>query len=145
MTKPLKGRKTITFLKLRWIDFTKFKSCFKWKYHTSTDTITDVSRSLKELVSCYNQELRILLDQHALAQTKSLTLHPNTPWYTNEVRKAKLEKLQAERRMRKTGLTVHKEIFKFKSIQSCRLLLSSKKGILLRKDRGGRKWSETTL
>lgn len=38
-----------------------------------------------------------------------------------------VKKRQAERRMRKTGLTVHKEIFKSKSIQSFRLLLSSKK------------------
>lgn len=66
---------------------------------SSTDTLTAVSRSLEELVSCYNQELGTLLDQHAPEQTRSITLHPNTPWYTDELRMAKREKRQAERRM----------------------------------------------
>lgn len=39
---------------------------------------------------------------------------------------AKREKRRAERLMRETGLVVHKEIFKSKSLESCRLLLSAK-------------------
>lgn len=83
-------------------------------------------RILNVLVKCYDHELRTLLNQHAPEKTKTVTRHSNTPWYNDELRMAKREKRRAERFMRETGLVVHKEIFKSKSLESWRLLLSAK-------------------
>lgn len=80
MTKPSKGRITITFRKLRGIEFTKFKPDLR-----STDTLTQLCRSLDKLFNGYIQELRTFLNQHASDQTRSITLRPITPWYTDKL------------------------------------------------------------
>jgi hypothetical protein len=51
------------------------------------------------------------LEKHAPSQTKQLILRPNTEWYTEELYMAKQDRRKSERRMRKTQLTVDKEIY----------------------------------
>ena len=45
----------------------------------------DLQRSIDMAASTYNQVLSELLEQHALLCKKTVTIHPNTPWYTLEV------------------------------------------------------------
>jgi hypothetical protein len=44
--------------------------------------------------------LRNLIDKHAPVQTKLVTLHPNTEWYSDELCASKIERRRAERKMR---------------------------------------------
>ncbi len=65
-----------------------------------------------DLVQAYNSGLQAVLDRHAPLCTKTITLRPNTLWYTDELREAKHEKRQRERKWRSTQLTVHKDLYK---------------------------------
>ncbi|CAG2242592.1 unnamed protein product [Mytilus edulis] len=54
-------------------------------------------------------------------------MRPNTEWYTDELRLAKRDRRKAERRMRKSNLTVHRQIFQDTCLKASKLLLKSKK------------------
>ena len=55
--------------------------------------------------------MRSLIDKHAPMQTKRITLRPNTEWYSDELRASKIERRRAERKMKKSRLTVDKQIY----------------------------------
>jgi len=42
-----------------------------------------------DLISAYNCGIRRLIDKHAPLQVKTITLRPNAPWYTEDIREAK--------------------------------------------------------
>ena len=44
---------------------------------------------LEELVDAYNTNLKALMDKHAPLCTKVITLRPNAPWSSDELREAK--------------------------------------------------------
>jgi hypothetical protein len=52
-----------------------------------------------------------IIDKHAPLKSKNIILRPNTEWYSDELRAAKRDRRKAERRMRKSNLTVHREMF----------------------------------
>lgn len=87
----------------------------------------------------YNSKMRLLIEQHAPLQTKQITLRPNTEWYTSELRESNGERRKAERKMRKTGLTIHKQIYRENCISANRLLFKCKKDFYYNKlfDAGG--------
>ena len=60
----------------------------------------------------YNETLIQLLDKHAPAESKVITIKPYAPWYNEEVREAKRCRRRAERRMVKSGLCIHKQLYK---------------------------------
>jgi hypothetical protein len=78
-------------------------------------------------VKTYNSELPKVLEKHAPSQTKQLILRPNTEWYTEELYMAKQDRRKSERRMRKTQLTVDKEIYHEKCRNVGKLLFRCKK------------------
>ena len=51
------------------------------------------------------------LDRHAPVVTKTISIHPETPWFKKDIELAKRERMQAEKTWRKTHHSVHKEIF----------------------------------
>ncbi|WAR06156.1 hypothetical protein MAR_021525, partial [Mya arenaria] len=81
----------------------------------------------EELVERYNTGLQELLDKHAPLQTKVITIRPNTPWYNDSLRAAKRNRRKAERKMRKSNLTFHTEIYKEACIIYNKLMLQTKK------------------
>lgn len=73
-----------------------------------TQVCTD---SLDDMVSQYNNTLGKICDHHAPLKTRTLVIRPQCEWYTSEVRAAKQDRRKVERLWRKTGLTVHREIY----------------------------------
>ncbi len=73
------------------------------------------------LVDTYTTGLRRVLERHAPLVTRTVRDRPSAPWLTDEVREARRERRRAERCWRKTGLTVHREIYasKRKSTSAC--------------------------
>ena len=69
----------------------------------------------------------LYMEKHAPSQTKQLILRPNTEWYTEELYMAKQDRRKSERRMRKTQLTVDKEIYHEKCRNVGKLLFRCKK------------------
>jgi nicotinamide riboside kinase len=64
-------------------------------------------------------------------KSKNIILRPNTEWYSDELRAAKRDRRKAERRMRKSNLTVHREMFRDSCLKANTLLLKCKKDYLL--------------
>ena len=64
------------------------------------------------LVNQYMFDLRGILDQHAPAKEREITLRPHAPWYNDTLRDAKREKRRCERKWKKSKLEVHKQKYK---------------------------------
>ena len=64
-----------------------------------------------DLLHSYNSGLREVLDKHAPLRHRRITDRSSAPWLTVQVKEAKQQRRCAERRWRKSGLTVHRQIF----------------------------------
>ena len=73
----------------------------------STDHLT----TPEDLVSHYNYGLNNLLDTLAPLKTRSVTFTRSAPWYTLELHGLKTEGRQLECLSRKTGLTIHNNMY----------------------------------
>lgn len=67
--------------------------------------------ALDDLIDLYDNELVRILDDLAPLKLKTITVRPESKWYNDDLRRAKQKRRQAERRWRKTGLVVHRQIF----------------------------------
>nr|XP_054768161.1 uncharacterized protein LOC129275690 [Lytechinus pictus] len=100
-------RKRITYRKLQSIDICSFRQ----------DILNSLVMSL--LSSCptasvnmYNMKLLDLLNKHAPVESKVITIKPKAPWYSEEIKEAKRCRRRAERLMQKSGLCIHKQLYK---------------------------------
>ena len=64
-----------------------------------------------ELLSHYNRGLQNLLDTLAPLKSQTVSFTQSAPWFTLELRQLKARGHQLECLYRKTGLTIHKEMF----------------------------------
>ena len=62
-------------------------------------------------VAYYNDSLTAILDKHAPVKEQTVTIRPNTAWYTDDLRRAKQERKALERRWRKSGLEVDRQMY----------------------------------
>ena len=58
-----------------------------------SNLITNPQSCVTELTTQYNTNLSSIFDQHAPVSERWVTLRPHSPWYTDELRKAKQDKL----------------------------------------------------
>ena len=72
---------------------------------------SSLSTNSLESVEDFNNCLRDVLDHHAPLRMRTLSSRPSAPWLTLRVKASKQEKRKAERQWKKSGLTVHKEIY----------------------------------
>ena len=79
-----------------------------------SELIQTPPEDLEELVLKYQNTLSDILDKHAPLKEKAIKLRPNAPWYNDATRAAKQERRKAERKYKKTKLTVHRDILKEK-------------------------------
>nr|KAG5695585.1 hypothetical protein BaRGS_034007 [Batillaria attramentaria] len=63
------------------------------------------------LADSYNTGLRKVLDRHAPSVTRRVRDRPSSPWLSGDVRDARRKRRAAERRWRKSGLTIHRQMF----------------------------------
>ena len=64
-----------------------------------------------DLLHSYSSGLREVLDKHAPLRPRRITGRPSAPWLTVQIKEAKQQRRRAERRWRKSGLTVHRQLF----------------------------------
>ena len=74
-----------------------------------------VKTDIDEMVDIYNSTLKDIYDKLAPVQTRVVNHRPWAPWYNEDLREAKREKRRAERKFRKTKLTVNKQMY----IEAC--------------------------
>ena len=104
--KPSEVRKTTTFRRLRQINVSDFM--------TDIASLSDllVDGPVGEMVEAYDTGLRRIVDHHAPLVVKTVTLRPNSPWYTDELRHEKHNRRRAERTWLRTGLVIHRQVYR---------------------------------
>ena len=105
--KPKYPRREISYRPMRDLDTENFKSDLT----SALENIDTNSGTVSDLVEKYNCLLEKTLDTHAPLKTRTITVRPKQPWYDESVDEARKIKRKAEKMWRKTGLTVHKEIY----------------------------------
>ena len=96
LKKPVFDKKLITFTELRSVYFNNFgsdvlNSSFRVFFAASLPCLDD-------LIIHYNDVLSSVLDIHAPARTKTVTLHPAIAWYFEEMNSLKNQRRRLERR-----------------------------------------------
>ena len=86
-----------------------------------------------DLLHSYNSGLREVLDKHAPLRHRRITDRPSAPWLTVQIKEAKQQRRCAERRWRKSGLTVHRQIFIHHREKVKKLFLQAKKNYVCNK------------
>ena len=86
-----------------------------------------------DLLHSYNSGLREVLDKHAPLRHRRITDRPSAPWLTVQIKEAKQQRRCAERRWRKSGLTVHRQIFIHHDEKVKKLFLQAKKNYVCNK------------
>ena len=119
-SKPARLRKVVTFRRLRQICVSDFAQDIASSMDLSSDG------SVTELVLHYNSDLRSIVDHHAPLQKATVTLRPNSPWFTDTLRQEKRNRRQLERTWLRTGLEVHRQAYRTKCVAFNRLLLTTK-------------------
>ena len=116
-----------SFRRLHSIDTDSFLDDLK-----SSPLITNPPESLDSLFVAYNTTLSSLLDQHAPVITKlSKRKSKSNPWFTTTVRAFRSTVRRAENLWKRTHSALHRSSFKSLRNQYHRLILTSKKPVLL--------------
>ena len=119
--KPSRVRKTTTFRRLRQINVSDFI--------TDIASLSDllVDGPVGEMVEAYDTGIRRIVDHHAPLVVKTVTLRPNSPWYTDELRREKHNRRRAERTWLRTGLVIHRQVYRAQCVIVNRMLLAAKR------------------
>ena len=94
---PQLSRKKVSFRKTKAIDITAFMEDL-----SASRLGQDPPSEPVKLVDCYNTTLAGLLDRRAPLKTKTVTVRPQVPWYSEEILEAKRARRRAERKWRTT-------------------------------------------
>ena len=130
MTSPLPFSKpkpvvnTVNSRNIKAIDMSSFKSSLTESLCSIKDSIT--SFSLSECV-------KTVLDKFAPIKTRQITVRPAAPWINIFVKEQKQARRKAERVFKKTGLTIHKEIFKYHKNKTTKVIENEKKKYIAEK------------
>jgi hypothetical protein len=108
--KPPNLMKNVKYRKLRSINTETFK--FDLANSSLQNHEKNMTETIDELVNKYNTTLLKVVDDHAPVQHKTITLRPNAPWYTEELREAKHERRRRERLWRKSRLEIDHQFYK---------------------------------
>ena len=79
-----------------------------------------------QLVSIYNDSLKTLLNSLAPLKTRTVSFPHSAPWFSPQLRQLKAKGRQLERLSRKTGLTIHKQMYNTHIIQYKAAISSAK-------------------
>lgn len=106
ISKPHSTQLSITSHNLRNMNLDDFRHNIE-----TSPLITDPCIKLDDLVSQYDNTLRSLMDKHAPETPCIITLRPHIPWYSDILCSTKRVKRQNERKWKKSGLQIDRQIF----------------------------------
>jgi hypothetical protein len=78
----------------------------------NSDLIKEPAKTLDSKVNQYNNILTSIIDKLAPQKSRRVTVRPVTPWYNDTIHAAKIERRKCEARWRRSGLTIHFDLFK---------------------------------
>ncbi|MEE4247325.1 MAG: reverse transcriptase family protein, partial [Kangiellaceae bacterium] len=106
-SKPPLPRKCITYRKTRSIRLESLREAVASSPLTNAQHVS----SLDDSITIYHHELEYVMNTLAPLKTCEITMRPDSRWFNDEIRAAKQHRRQIERLWRRTGLTVHREMF----------------------------------
>ena len=98
-------------------DFRKLKAINKQQFLEdirNSSLCRDPPNTLDELVECYNNTLRSVLDKHAPVRARHRRSQSRPPWFNDEIVKARRDRRSAERKWRASRLNSDFAVFKAK-------------------------------
>ena len=128
ITRPPRPTKTISARNYKKIDITAFKNDL-----INSELFTTTSNDPDELAKIYSDTLTKIIDKHAPQKTRTITIRPLAPWYNDNVHDCRKEVRKAERRWRRTRLTVHKQIYRNLKTQLTNTIKTAKKNFIQNK------------
>ena len=106
VSKPPPLNNTITYRKLKSVSPEALRAAI------STSALgSSAEMSLDDLAIHYDNELSSILDHLAPLRTRTIAFRPDAQWYNDEIRMAKQQRRHSERKWRKTGLTVDRDLY----------------------------------
>ena len=111
MRPPIQNKHYISTRNIKDIDLNEFRSQVQELVKNLCSSYNH-THDISVLVDSMNDGLRSLLDTHAPLYTKLVRDRTPAPWKTEAVKEAKRRARRAERKWRKTGLTVDEQIYK---------------------------------
>lgn len=108
LEKPQLPKQEVTYRKVKDITTDGLTAAIKASGLCSTEIS---GMPLHMLTGLYDTELKKIMDLLAPVKTRTITVRPEAEWYNTTIRVAKQERRQAERLWRKTGLTVHRDMY----------------------------------
>ena len=115
MARPKATKKTIMHRDLRRLDTSLLCDDIKDSILCSPEL--GFCSDVNTLVEQYNDVLGQLIDKHAPVRSRTVTLRPHMPWFSENLRFLKRQRRQAERRYVASGLEVHRQMY----ADQCRL------------------------
>lgn len=109
--RPKPTRITVSHRKLKSIDPVALRNDI-----ASSCLITLPSTDVESLTNQYNTVLRNILNNHASATTREITVRPHAPWYNDILRGEKRKRRKFEKKWRQTRLEVDRQIY----LEQCR-------------------------
>ena len=82
--------KRVSYRKLRAIDLDSLKEDLR-----SSRLCESPPVNLEDLIDCCNSTLASILDKHAPLRSRTITVRPRVPWFSNDIREAKRERRRA--------------------------------------------------
>ena len=116
--RPPNPKKTVSYRKLRSVNTDAFRQDI-----LSSELLSTNSSDLNSLCSRYDDVISAIVDKHAPLVTKTITVRPNSPWYTDDIGVEKSTRRRFERRWRRTLLPEHRLAY----VAQCKLV----KGLVL--------------
>ena len=110
-------RTAVSASKVTHAEFRKLKAINKQQFLEdirNSSLYRDPPNTLDELVECYNNTLRSVLDKHAPVRARHLKSQSRPPWFNDEIVKARRERRRAERKWRASWLNSDLTVFKAK-------------------------------
>ena len=107
VSRPPVAKHQFRFRKLRDIDLNAFKNDI-----AASSLVTDPANDVESLSTKFDNVMSNLLDCHAPEISKTVSLRPHAPWYEEALREEKRERRRCERQFCKSGLEVHKRIYR---------------------------------
>ena len=106
VNKPLLQSKKISYRKLRTIDADSLRQDIK-----DSALYKSPTTELSDLCAQYDSVLSSILNKHAPLRTRSISLRPRAPWYTDDIRENKTKRRNLERRWRRSKLMIDRELY----------------------------------
>ena len=116
--RPPKPKKTVSFRKLRSVNTAAFRQDI-----LSSELLSTNSSDLISLCSRNDDVISAIVDKHVPLVTKTITVRPNSPWYTDDIGVEKSTRRRFEKRCRRTLLPEHRLVY----VAQCKLV----KGLVL--------------